>query len=249
VKYTQRLDDARLAEVLNERGMAEVDVLRELLQSAQAGGAALSEALVTSGTIGDWDLSRIVCEIFQLPFLPVDMVKPDATILEDVDLAFLSEHALVPIKRFGQVLTVAMPGMVSADVLAMLSANTDMVVLPVVGTVETNRRWLEENGAAKPKSSGSAGGGGGGWSMMFDEADAAVQLSLDDEIVGADLGLDEADLAGLDEMEFTDDGDDGDDSPPSLVDLDLDSDSDVDLDLDAGGGGIELPPMPEFGAE
>ena len=200
-------------------------------------------------------MSRVVCEIFQLPFLPVEMVKPDVTILEDVDISFLSEHGLVPIKRFGQVLTVAMPGMVSADVLAMLSANTDMVVLPVVGTVETNRRWLDENGAERPKSSGSSGGDG--WSMMFDEADAAVQLSLDDVDGGADLGLDEADLAGLEEMEFTDGGDD-DDGPPSLVDLDpdslqgLDTDSDVALDLDAAGGGggsIELPPMPEFGSE
>jgi hypothetical protein len=227
--------------------MAEVDVLRELLQSSQAGGVALSEALVTSGTIGDWDLSRVVCEIFQLPFLPVDMVKPDAGILEDVDTSFLSEHALVPIKRFGQVLTVAMPGMVSADVLAMLSANTDMVVLPVVGTVETNRRWLEDNGASVKRQSSSGSGDGGGWSMMFDEADAAVQLSLDDDVVGADLGLDEADLAGLEEMEFADD-DDGD--PPSLVDMDMDMDMDMDVDTDAGveSGGIELPPMPEFGA-
>ncbi|MEE8468691.1 MAG: hypothetical protein V3T22_09560 [Planctomycetota bacterium] len=245
MKYTQRLDDGRLAEVLNERGMASVDILRELLQSAQAGGVALSEALVSSGTIGDWDLSRVVCEIFQLPFLPVDMVKPDVAILEDVDMAFLSEHALVPINRFGRVLTVAMPGMVTADVLAMLSANTDMVVLPVVGTVETNRRWLEEHGAsAAPKSSASSGDG---WSTMFDEADAAVQLSLDDDVVGADLGLDEADLAGLEEMEFTDDG--ADDGPPSLVDLDLDLDQNQDQDQDQGtdSSGIELPPMPEFG--
>ena len=232
MKYAQRLDDARLAEVLNERGMADVDVLRELLQSAQAGGVVFSEALVSSGTIGDWDLSRIICEIFQLPFLPVDTVKPDVAIMEDIDTAFLGEHGLVPIKRFGQVLTVAMPGMVSADVLAMLSANTDMVVLPVVGTVETNRRWLEEHGAeAGPKSTSSSDGGG--WSMMFDQADAAVQLSLDDEVLGTDLGLDEADLAALDEMEFPDD-DDG--SPPSLVDLDQAPDS----------AGIELPPMPEF---
>jgi len=235
VKYTQRLDDARLAEVLNERGMAEVDVLRELLQASQTGGQSLSEALVTSGTIGDWDLSRVVCEIFQLPFLPVEMVNPDESILEDIDMAFLSEHALVPISRFGQVLTVAMPGMVSADVLAMLSANTDMVVLPVVGTVESNRRWLEDHGAAAAGPAGKAGDGGG-WSMMFDEADAAVQLSLDD-VPPEGLDLDDVDLEGLGEMEFTNSGDDDDDVDvaPTPVDLDLDAD------------GVELPPMPDFG--
>ena len=142
MKYTQRLDHGRLAEVLHERGLAEPDAIRELLQSSQDGGTPFCEALVSSNTVSDWDLSKIVCETFQLPFLPVNLVTPNPAAIEEIDADLFREHQLVPIDLFGQILTVAMPGLVPAEVLARVSAMTDFTVLPVVGTVESNRRWM-----------------------------------------------------------------------------------------------------------
>lgn len=253
MKYAQRLDDARLAEVLNERGMADLEAIRDLLHAAQSGGTSFAEALVNTGLIGDWDLSRVVAEIFQLPFLPVDMVKPEAELWEELDEAFLTKHGLVPIHQFGQVLTVAMPGLVPADVLGALASKSDLVVLPVVGTVESNRRWLFDQGRVAPKVRGSSAGGD--WSAMFDAADAAVQMDLDsiaddeaDPAEALDVPDDvESELAGLDDLEFTDAADEDDDGPASLVGLGDDEDEDEEEPAPRGRGGIELPPMPEFG--
>jgi len=173
VKHHQRLDYSRLAEVLHERGIGNVDAIRELLQQSREGGMPFCEALVTTNLVPDWDLSRIVCETFSLPFLPVDMVDPNAKVRADLDLKMLKSHQLIPLDRFGQVLTVIMPALVSADVLAMLSAATDLVILPVVGTVETNRRWILEHLGGNKQAEIE-----GGWSNLFDQADAEVNASL-----------------------------------------------------------------------
>jgi hypothetical protein len=177
VKHHQRLDHGRLAEVLHERGIANVDAIRELLQQSREGGMPFCEALVTTNLVPDWDLSRIVCETFSLPFLPVDMVEPNPKLKTELDMKLFRAHQLVPLDRFGQVLTVIMPALVPADVLAMLSAASDFVILPVVGTVETNRRWILENLGA-----GKAAEIEGGWGNLFDAADAAVNAALGGDV-------------------------------------------------------------------
>ncbi|MCP3915401.1 MAG: hypothetical protein GY711_07585 [bacterium] len=272
MKYTQRLDNARLAEVLHERGMADLEPLRELLQQSRDGSHPFAESLVMSNIVGDWELSRTVCEIFNLPFLPIDVLTVDPELAKAMDCEFLYRHGLVPLSRFGQALTVVLPGMVQANVLGLLSTETDLVILPVVGTVETNRRWLKEHLGALQKHDEA----GGDWSAMFDEADAAVQLEIDqlpedelefdealdealdevlDEATIEDLTADELEEAGSIEFEDVDDDDLGslEVDPPSLIDADeLEEVSDGFGSGESGSNGdsssnLELPPMPEFG--
>jgi hypothetical protein len=184
VKINQRLDYARLAEVLAERGLVDPHALREALQFSGKGNLPFSEALVSANLVADWELSRVVCELYNLPFITVEIAEPDPKASESIDKQFLNEHCLVPLSRHGQVLTVCMPALVPADVLGMLAAQTDLYILPVVGTVRTNRRWLELHLKLEPvaplpsdspeeKSAHDAQ-----WSSIFDDADAAVLLDL-----------------------------------------------------------------------
>lgn len=252
MKYTQRLDYGRLAEVLHERGLAGLDSIRELLQLSQDGGMPFCEALVTSNLVSDWELSKVVCETFQLPFLPVDLVNPNQAVLEEVDAELFQKHQIVPVDMFGQVLTVAMPALVPAEVLAQVAAMTDFVVLPMVGTVESNRRWISEH-----MSVGAGPELEGGWESMFDAADAEVNAgqadgaapaaedlltpvldeSTDDENV--EIAVDDAlDLGSLDLGTI--------EAMPS-DDLEVDPIQSVDANESAGPS--ELPPMPEFGQD
>ncbi|MEZ6019410.1 MAG: hypothetical protein R3F17_04690 [Planctomycetota bacterium] len=267
MKFTQRLDYARLAEVLAEREMVDLAALQELLQASNEGGQAFPEALIEATLVADWDLSRIVCEVFHLAFLPVDQLKPDKALLELFHPQLLHNTGLVPITRFGNVLTLAMPALVSADILAMMSAETDMILLPVVGTVTGNRRWLKENCKLKSVTEEK------GWGSLFDEAEKAVQQDLGaDDTAGLfsmgdmDLGLTPAPgtsenldlgLGNLDSGGFDFDApEDVLESTPSLMGSDLEFDMlDPDPDLEVEGAvGAEsdsdsedLPPMPEFG--
>ena len=198
----------------------------------QAGGTPFCEAVVSAGLVSDWDLSRVVAELFQLPFLPVDICKPDTELWAELESPTLKENSVVPVRRFGHLLTVAMPGLVGADVLGMLAAETDYFLLPVVGTVETNRRWIAEHSATQ--------GAGGDWGSLFDEGDAAVQASLDGDEAEAAEDLD------LGALEFTDGGDEaeaGGIEPPSLIDT-------VEPEAPAAeeeSAPLDLPPPPAFG--
>jgi hypothetical protein len=201
LKSSQRLDNNRLAEILAERGLVEPQALREATNFAAHGKIPMSEALVTANLVPDWELARIVCEIYNLPFLPVELMDPDPKALEGIDPQFLVENCLVPVGRHGQVLTVCMPAMVPADVLGLLAATTDLAILPLVGSVRSNRSWIEKNltggqsqkmpagsgaagsaGAAGEAAGGKSSGGGpqgpGEWGSLFDQADAAVLLDL-----------------------------------------------------------------------
>ena len=249
LKYTQRLDYGRLAEVLHERGLAGLDSIRELLQLSQDGGMPFCEALVTSNLVSDWDLSKVVCETFQLPFLPVDLIAPNPAAMEDIDVKLFHSHQLVPVDVFGQVLTVAMPALVPAEVLAQVSAMTDCVVIPLVGTVESNRRWISEHMTLAPPPEVE-----GGWESMFDAADAQVASGLDgapDEGPAAlDGAVEEDALSPLDENALDVSALDVssldlgaiESLPADDLDLDVVPDSNAADEDDSGA----LPPMPEF---
>lgn len=197
MKTSQRLDNNRLSEVLAERGLVEPQALREAANFAQHGKIPMSEALVTANLVPDWELARVVCEIYNMPFLPVELLDPDPRALEGIDAQFLIENCLVPVGRYGQVLTVCMPAMVPADVLGLLASTTDLVILPLVGSVRSNRQWIEKHlvvqsplpapaaalpakpgGAPGAAPAGAQQGGPGEWGSLFDQADAAVLMDL-----------------------------------------------------------------------
>lgn len=182
-KANQRLEYGRLSEVLAERGLVEPQALREALQFSTQGNMPFPEALVSANLVQDWELSRVVCEIYNLPFLSVDMVDPDPKALEGIDPQLLIDNAIIPIGRFGQVLTVCMPALVPAEVLGLLAAETDLFIIPVVGTVRTNRKWLEMHVALPQAPMPTAAAvspdeGTGEWSAIFDQGDAAVVSGL-----------------------------------------------------------------------
>lgn len=179
MKNAQRFDYSSLAEILEQRGLVEPQRLRLALQTSQQGMNPFPEVLIADGLIGDWELSRVVCDLYGLPFTPVDIYKPDENAREGLDPAFLRHHRLIPLGRHGKLLTVCMPGIVPAEVLGELATASNLNVLPVVGTVQTNNVWIEQNMPAE--SDEGSGEDASQWSSFFDDADAAVLMELTDE--------------------------------------------------------------------
>ena len=177
MKHSYRLDYQSLAEILGQRGLVEPQRLKLALQASRTGPIPFPEMLVGEGLIADWELSRVVCDLFGLPFLPVDLYAPTPDARNGLDQDFLRQHRLVPLARYKRLLTVAMPALVPADVLAQLQTMSDLQVMPVVGTVNTNNRWmLEHLPAPLPQGGGQVESA---WNKIFDEGDAAVLLNLD----------------------------------------------------------------------
>lgn len=149
MKSAHRFDYARFGEALVERGLVDRDVLNHVLHQVNSTRSLLPEVLVRENLVSDWEVSRVACEIYHLPFLTVDHYPPSATALDGYDLAYLRHFALVPMDRYGGLVTVIMPGLVPSEVLEGLRPGQNGRVVPVVGSVVSNRRWLEERFAPK----------------------------------------------------------------------------------------------------
>jgi len=150
LKNSQRLDYQGLAAALDQRGLIEGSRMQVALSTSARTGQPFPEILVHDDLIGDWELSRVVCELFNLPFVPVDFCTPDAEAYDGFDEEFLRRHRIVPVGRFGDLVTIAMPAIVPAEVLGSLAAAMDIHILPVVGTVMTNNRWISDNLTEEP---------------------------------------------------------------------------------------------------
>jgi hypothetical protein len=149
VKSAHRFDYIRFGEALVERSLIDRDVLNHVLHQLNTTRALLPEVLVRENLVSDWELSRVACELYHLPFLTIEQYPPSSTALDGYDLAYLRHYALVPLDRYGSLVTVIMPGLVPSEVLEGLRPGRDGRVLAVVGSVTSNRRWLEERFAPK----------------------------------------------------------------------------------------------------
>jgi len=206
VKNNQRLDYATLSEVLGQRGLVEPQRLSLALQTCQQSHVPFPETLVSENLIGDWELAKVVCDIYGLPFLPVDIYAPDGEAFAGLDRDFLRAHRIVPVGRHGTLLVVAMPGIVQADVLSTLAGRHNVRIQPVVSTVLTNNRWLEEfmpaEVAAALPADGDLEGAGGAWGSIFDEGDAKVLLDLGGESALSALEIEPLPIDPIDEAQM-----------------------------------------------
>ncbi len=195
MKSTQRLNYNRFSDALVERGLVSPEVVGHILSQCTGTGTLLTELLVTEDLVSDWELSRVASELYHLPFLPVDIYPPSDEALAGIDPDYLRTYGLVPLDRFGKLLTVAMPSIVPTEVLEGISIQEGGRVLPVVGTVTTNRRWLEEHlpAPAMPtvESAVMQGedlvasvdlSGDDSWTGIFDAAEEALQIDLQDQV-------------------------------------------------------------------
>ncbi len=156
MKNNQRFDYSALAEILGQRGLVEPERLAVALQTCAQSGFPFPELLVDNGLITDWEIARVVCELYGLPFLPVETYTPQPSAVEGLDFEFLAMNKIIPMERHGQLLTVCMPVLVPAEVLGIMSAQTGLAILPLVGTVSGNRTWFVEQAALAAKAANDA---------------------------------------------------------------------------------------------
>jgi hypothetical protein len=156
-KSAQRFDYIRFGEALVERGLIDRDVLTHVMNQCNSSRTLLPELLVRENLVSDWEVSRVACELYHLPFLTVDQYPPANTALDGYDLNYLRHYALVPLDRFGALVTVIMPGLVPSEVLEGLRTGQGGRVLPLVGSVVSNRRWLAAHMAPPQAPNAPAG--------------------------------------------------------------------------------------------
>ncbi len=140
-----RLAYELLADSLSDRNLVGADALAHILGQCLRSGGLFPAILVREGLVSDWELSRVACDVFGLPFLPLEVVTPSSDLVEVLDAGFIRQHCVVPLDRFGDLMTIAMPGMVEGVVLREIEKLLNVQVKPIVSSVDSNMRWIEAN--------------------------------------------------------------------------------------------------------
>jgi hypothetical protein len=194
VKGIEKITSVRLAEVLTERDIVSSEVITDALYSQDRDGQPFVQVLVDGGHITEWDLAKLVTENFNLPFLMAGNYQISEEAQKRLPKETLFEHTIVPLDAFGDIVTVAMPVMLSYDELAKIQKDHDCDLFPYVGLITENKKvlsdlhkdypkWLDEQAKKKAAAASAAqaaapkGGGDSDWMSIFDAGDEAIQQS------------------------------------------------------------------------
>jgi type IV pilus assembly protein PilB len=107
----EKITRKRLGELLVAEGMITHDQLAAALRVQEQTGELLGEALVKAGFTTETEIAKTLCTQFAKPFLKPSKYDIAKEILALLPPKLLAEHQIVPVDRFGNLLVIAMAGL------------------------------------------------------------------------------------------------------------------------------------------
>ncbi len=142
MKGLEKLTSIRLAEVLTQKSVIPNEIITDALYSQDRYGEPFVNVLVSGEHITEWDLAKLVVESFQIPFLMASCYEVTDEVKDRIPKEDLFENLIVPIDVFDNIVTVAMPILISFEVLAKLKKKANVHIYPYVGLISENKKVL-----------------------------------------------------------------------------------------------------------
>lgn len=192
VKGIEKITSVRLAEILTERDVVSSEVITDALYSQDKNGDPFVQVLVNGGHITEWDLAKIVTENFNLPFLMASSYSISEEAKERFPKETLFKYSMVPLDTFGDIVTVAMPVMLSFEDISKIQKEHDCDLFLYVGLITENQKvltdlhkdypqWLKKDQQRRveeaKKRNSAPKKEAGDWMSIFDAGDEAIQQS------------------------------------------------------------------------
>ena len=153
----EKLSRTRLDDVLLDEGLLDRETMDRALAQTTTGGKTLARVLTTSAVLDDWDLAKIIATHYSLPFVDISDYSLQREVIELLDPDFCTKHSLIPLDRFGAVVSIAVSEMPSTDVLRELAKQTELTPFFYVGVrrqiAEALEREFLRSGRRKPAKS------------------------------------------------------------------------------------------------
>jgi type IV pilus assembly protein PilB len=141
---TISLGSLQIGELLLREGLITRENLDQALQQQKETGTRLGFALVTSGVLAEADLTRVLSMQYRVPAVDLSEVEVDPKILKLVPADFASKHLILPLRRVGRTLTVAMANPTDLSVIDDLKFVTRFDVDAVVAGEFTLRKAIDK---------------------------------------------------------------------------------------------------------
>ncbi len=139
-----QLTPDRLGELLVREGVITREQLSKALAEQKQAGARLGYTLVKMGMVGELDLTKILAKQHRMPAVDLSRFEVDLKIAKMVSADLARQHLLLPLKREGRTLTVALSDPTNLGVLEDLKFITRCDIVPVIAGEYTLSTMVEK---------------------------------------------------------------------------------------------------------
>jgi type IV pilus assembly protein PilB len=137
--------EKRIGELLLQEELLSIDQLEKALEEQSRTGTRLGYCVVAMGMVSESDLTRILSRQFQVPAVELSEIDVDPKILKLVPGEFASKNLVMPLRRVGRTLTVAMADPTDLNVVDDLKFITRFDIEPVVAGEYSLRQAIERH--------------------------------------------------------------------------------------------------------
>jgi type IV pilus assembly protein PilB len=141
---TQTSSTDRLGTILLREGLITQDQLDGALQDSKSNGTRLGYSLIKLGFIQEEDLTRMLSRQYRVPAVDINKVNVDPKILKLVPDDIAHKHLVLPLRRVGRTLTVAMANPADPGALDQLKFVTRHDIEPVVVGEFTLKKQIDQ---------------------------------------------------------------------------------------------------------
>jgi type IV pilus assembly protein PilB len=134
----------RIGELLVREGHITQEQLVAASRDARTNGTRLGLSLIRTGAIAEADLTRVLARQYRVPAVDLDRVVLDPKIVKLIPGDLALKHQVMPLRRLGKTLTVAMANPTDATAIDAIKFVTRCDVEPVIVGEATLRRHLDQ---------------------------------------------------------------------------------------------------------
>ena len=136
--------ELRLGDLFVREGLIDAQQLQDALHDAKEGGTRVGYSLVKLGFVGENELTRMLSKQYRLPAVDLEKVNVDSKIFKLIDGEMAYKHLVLPLRRVGRTLTVAMANPSAMEAIDVLRFKTRYDIEPVIVGEYTLRKHLEK---------------------------------------------------------------------------------------------------------
>jgi hypothetical protein len=140
----EKITRKKLGEILVAEGIVSQEQVNEALRVQETTGERLGEVLVKAGYTTETEIAKTLCTQFAKPFIKASKYDVTKEVLTLLPPRLMVEHDFVPIDRFGNLLVVAMAGLLDAATLAEIQKTTGCDVEVYIATASDVRQTLRK---------------------------------------------------------------------------------------------------------
>jgi len=134
----------RLGDLFVREGLITEEQLQEALREARQTKTRIGYALVKLGFVAEDELTRALAKQFRVPAVDLEKVKVEEKILRLIPEEVAMKHRVIPLRKVGRTLTVAMSNPTDVGALDNLKFITRFEIEPVIVGEYTLQKHLEE---------------------------------------------------------------------------------------------------------